>query len=1324
MRRSANVILLFLVALVAIASCAEENAPPWFGLAPTTSAVTTAIDASVPAPGARVCNQAQAQAYPQRLVATSTTASSGLNTILVSDLYNQFQSVCGGCHGVAAADPMGGFGIYQESTFDELMTPAVIAHVTHAVCPQAENPNNPYDPMPPCDSPTGQTYASRSTTNDPVYLLAQAVTEWLADGKPSSFVPGGASAAEAGTTPSSYALTPQNGDAMTNIGNCIPSPSLTWLQGEKISAMDAMFAALRPEPNGTTAQQIGLPEHLSETDLFTLDSATLAQYGVLAYAPGYPLWTDNAGKLRYVRVPMGQSIHFDKATQRFQIPPNTRFYKTFMKEIIDTDGSYRYRKIETRMIVSRPDVNNPDGTAAAQTALFGTYKWRDDESEADLIETPLISGQPFADTLLIYNTNEPLAADVLQGQPAEPDLALVQAGAARHYAIPSSARCVQCHMGSESQSFILGFMPLQIARYATGTHGVIEPAGPDELTQLQRLIDAGVISGIESPDDVLPLEQSQGTRTPRNYLELTAQGYMLGNCSHCHNPRGLPTVQNPVLAGVLDFLPSAEGGVFQFPLERYSPRIGRGPSGTTPIPYVTPSLVDLPRVSAYTGQPAGDIFVTGSGATGGAHSVIYAPWRSIIYRNVDAAFAYVDDLAIYPHMPMNSPGYDPRAKDILGDWMVSIPAVRKQPNLVEYAYQTNNQLEDNIPPNAMTDTSPQPYVEVTPGSPGYEAAQLAAEDRLAILHTGTDVLGNTPVQMASGSINYIRYTDPGQTEDILDPAVLENPICTPVPQGDPAVYTYPFPEHPHWVNTDLSNPPGPWTPRQTNWSNVLVHDDVPPLGVTCAVPAALASAYNDQLSAVSTLPNVRLEDVDDFTTTPRPFGLWQQQAGCDFSSQQTVQDFSGALQPHWMTVGDPPPAPTAPVYMETPGEAVFKMICINCHGPTGSANGRLALNLATMTGGTALVADFHDGLFGPAGSAEPASNRHAQFGVSNLPSDTASNPDWAADWIGSASDPITDDDRASRYMAWMGLGGTNVNIPLELLQIVAVTKVLDQQRVLPSSSLSANMLSETKALCLSLLGPGIQEVSKGTPHLNPGLGHGYLDAKVSDMNLTLIPSNGDAELWLGLCSRGNPSPVHILTMLPGQTGLTAQDIDDTSGNLAIDSNAFSAMVTKDVYPAGAPVGNERGGVDSSLCVDAQTCCPDSPASCALCSLPGQGSLPGQAPCVVPNEWPWCVDPTSIVTPAQIAWAQSNNLPQCPQSVITFANACNPITGTPANGCVTTAYGNAWAVHGAINAGFSVFRYLESIEIPGPPPDYDQCTLLGSASAGGDGGASP
>ena len=314
----------------------------------------------------------------------------------------------------------------------------------------------------------------------------------------------------------------------------------------------------------------------------TFDGVELSKSGVVAYAPGYPLWSDDAGKLRYVRVPQGQSIHFDKTTQQFEIPPNTRFYKTFLKRIVDTDGSYRYRKIETRLIVARPDQNNADGTAAKQTALFGSYRVverRRAESDAVLVQTPkLTTERPSPIHKYFHHTDfEPLAADLLGGQPKNPEVTLVLDQAARHYEIPSSDRCVQCHMGSPSQSFVLGFTPLQINRRPQSVGGNIEATGADELTQLQRLIDAGVITGIGSPSDVLPLEQSEGDRSPRNDSELVAQGYILGNCAHCHNPRGFPTVQNPRAQGPAQLLAERVGRNLSVSARSGSARVsGRG----------------------------------------------------------------------------------------------------------------------------------------------------------------------------------------------------------------------------------------------------------------------------------------------------------------------------------------------------------------------------------------------------------------------------------------------------------------------------------------------------------------------------------------------------------------------------------------------------------------------------------------------------------------------------------------------------------------------------------------------------------------------------
>ena len=502
MKKSGLGLMLFVAGLVVVgfAGCSGFDNSKAYQFAQSSDAGGPLLNGSTPP---IKCTPIQGQPIPARLAVMSAAAPSAQGTpVFVQDLFDRFNSICGGCH-VSANQ-----GNYQVSltTFPTLVTQDVVNRMTS---------DDPTVFMPP---PTaGGVPASQRAPSDPTSQLVTLLTEWLAAGSPNDVFYVNQSTGDAGASGNAYLLSSEVGNAMTNIGACLPDKSIVGTQRQKMDQLDAFFAQLNklPPGQGTLAQRIGLPETLDQTDLFTLDTATLAQYGVIAYAPAYPLWSDNAGKLRMVRVPRGQSITFDSATQTLNIPPNTRFYKTFLKEIIDTDGSTRYRKIETRLIVSRPDTQLPDGTTQ-NNALFGTYAWNDGETEATLVEDPLRDGEPFIDRLITYVTNEPLAAQISGTNPPNLALALQQQKAIRHYAIPGSDRCQDCHMGSPSQTFILGFTPLQVKRRPVGVGGIIEPAAADELTQLQRLIDFGVITGVNSPDDINNLEDSQGTRKPRN----------------------------------------------------------------------------------------------------------------------------------------------------------------------------------------------------------------------------------------------------------------------------------------------------------------------------------------------------------------------------------------------------------------------------------------------------------------------------------------------------------------------------------------------------------------------------------------------------------------------------------------------------------------------------------------------------------------------------------------------------------------------------------------------------------------------------------------
>ena len=476
---------------------------------------------------------------------------------------------------------------------------------------------------------------------------------------------------------------------------------------------------------------------------------------------------------------------------------------------------------------------------------------------------------------------------------------------------------------------------------------------------------------------------------------------MLGNCAHCHNPRGYPSVQEPVLKDAFNFLPSATGGIFQFPLDRVSPLRARGINTDVPFPYITPSLREYPvgpqTTATWTTKWAASCADAASnpvegflckGRTDDKPAHLSAPWRSLLYRNVDTPFMYADDFVVFPHMPMNTAGYDCRVAPIMGDWMTSIPAARKNPEIDE----------DEVPGDMVPfDANPQPYVEVLPTDPAYPQALADATRRLEDYHT-------------SG-----RYTYCPQTEDIVDPTVVHaggNPPIVPqsgtaydptdrtkVVQPDMGV-----PLHAHWVITDLTDPPGDWYPRRPDWETVIVDDmvDMSNLPTDAAGKATELQARKDVLGQVRSASLT--QQLRDLALTEIPYGLWEQSPGCDFSSVPKVADIPAASRPRWMIESQPDP--TAPVYMQSPALAVFNNICFNCHGPRADAQGLLADAISNMTGGTARVANFRNGLFGPLDA--PGGNRQRVFGpdaaAAGLTADDR-RPDTCPGWPSAAPRP-------------------------------------------------------------------------------------------------------------------------------------------------------------------------------------------------------------------------------------------------------------------------------------------------------------------------------
>jgi len=211
------------------------------------------------------------------------------------------------------------------------------------------------------------------------------------------------------------------------------------------------------------------PPRLSQTGFDPRPEA-----GLLAYAPQYPLWSDGAAKSRWVRLPPGGRID-DRDPGGWQFPVGTRFWKEFR---------FGGRKVETRLL----------WRATAGHWVFASYRWREDQREADLVPAQGLGG----------------AADL---------------GGGLSHRIPSRADCVTCHVNPASP--VLGFTALQLSPDRDPLAPHAEPALADLRTlEDRRLLDPARPELLEHP----PRIQAS---TPRGRAAL---GYLAANCGQCHNP--------------------------------------------------------------------------------------------------------------------------------------------------------------------------------------------------------------------------------------------------------------------------------------------------------------------------------------------------------------------------------------------------------------------------------------------------------------------------------------------------------------------------------------------------------------------------------------------------------------------------------------------------------------------------------------------------------------------------------------------------------------------------------------------------------------------
>src|SRR5262249_31755906 len=140
-----------------------------------------------------------------------------------------------------------------------------------------------------------------------------------------------------------------------------------------------------------------------------------------------------------------------------------------------------------------------------------------------------------------------------------------------------------------------------------------------------------------------------------------------------------------------------------------------------------------------------------------------------------------------------------------------------------------------------------------------------------------------------------------------------------------------------------------WTPRRSDWKKILYgekqkdgtlkrdYSSFPAQSNTPAVVEMLSPLHVDADHPGVTLSSDRLQT---FARKEIPFGLWKPNSACTYPKQKKAGEFKGANRPRWMDIAKA--QDDSPVYTIRPGQAVFGMICINCHGAKADSRGRQA----------------------------------------------------------------------------------------------------------------------------------------------------------------------------------------------------------------------------------------------------------------------------------------------------------------------------------------------------------------------------------------------
>ncbi|MEY2466815.1 MAG: hypothetical protein QOD03_1336 [Verrucomicrobiota bacterium] len=258
--------------------------------------------------------------------------------------------------------------------------------------------------------------------------------------------------------------------------------------GVIILALSASAGSLRLPPSAAGP----FPHWLSQTGAFK-DVQTLAiNTNLLPYELNAPFWSDGAEKWRWLAPAAGDSNKIQFAqTGEWKFPAGTIFVKHFELPTDESHPDVR-RRLETRFLVC----------GVTGTVYGVTYKWRADNSDAELLETNLF---------------ENIAIQTPSGVRTQT------------WYYPSRADCLTCH--TPLAGGVLGVTARQLNR----KYIYPDSQSDNQLVHWNRL---KLFAGNWTDEQLLASPQLADLRTPAGTPEHRARSWLDANCANCHRPGG------------------------------------------------------------------------------------------------------------------------------------------------------------------------------------------------------------------------------------------------------------------------------------------------------------------------------------------------------------------------------------------------------------------------------------------------------------------------------------------------------------------------------------------------------------------------------------------------------------------------------------------------------------------------------------------------------------------------------------------------------------------------------------------------------------------